>query len=60
MVKRGYVVWMGDYRNYGYSSREQAMDEPAAKNQPVTRSYLALRDIGAMVNHIKRPAACRR
>jgi len=30
------------------------MDEPAAKNQPVTRSYLALRDIEAMVNHIKR------
>ena len=53
MVKRGYVVYMGDYRNYGYSSREPAMDEPAAKNQPVTRSYLALRDIEAMVNHIK-------
>lgn len=30
------------------------MDEPANKNQPVTRSYLALRDIEAMVNHIKR------
>src|SRR5262249_51297972 len=41
LVKRGYVVWMGDYRNYGYSTREKAMDEPAAKNQPVTRSYLA-------------------
>jgi pimeloyl-ACP methyl ester carboxylesterase len=53
MVKRGYVVYMGDYRNYGYSSREPAMDEPAAKNQPVTRSYLALRDITALVNHIK-------
>jgi pimeloyl-ACP methyl ester carboxylesterase len=53
MVKRGYVVYMGDYRNYGYSTREKAMDEPAAKNQPVTRSYLALRDIEAMVNHIK-------
>lgn len=29
------------------------MDEPAAKNKPVTRSYLALRDIEALVNHIK-------
>jgi len=54
MVRRGYVVYMGDYRNYGYSSREPAMDEPAAKNQPVTRSYLALRDVRAMVEHIKR------
>src|SRR5215467_865867 len=53
MVKRGYVVYMGDYRNYGYSSREPAMDEPATKNLPVTRSYLALRDVAAMVNHIK-------
>src|SRR5262247_4656155 len=54
LVKRGYVVWMGDYRNYGYSTREKTMEEPAAKNQPVTRSYLALRDIEAMVNHIRR------
>jgi pimeloyl-ACP methyl ester carboxylesterase len=53
MVKRGYVVYLGDYRNYGFSTREPAMDEPAGKNQPVTRSYLALRDITAMVNHIK-------
>src|SRR5262249_22698006 len=34
MVKRGYVVYMGDYRNYGYSTREPAMDEPATKNLP--------------------------
>jgi len=53
MVKRGYVVYLGDYRNYGFSTREPAMDEPAGKNQPVTRSYLALRDITAMVNHIR-------
>lgn len=53
LVKRGYVVYMGDYRNYGGSTREAAMDEPAAKNQPLTRSYLALRDVEAMVNAIK-------
>lgn len=54
LVKRGYVVYMGDYRNYGGSTREKAMDEPANNNQPVTRSYLALRDVEAIVNHIKR------
>ena len=53
MVNRGYVVFMGDYRNYGYSSREKAMDQPPAANKPVTRSYLAVRDIQAMVDHIK-------
>ena len=51
LVKPGYVVYMGDYRNYGGSTREPVMDEPASKNQPVTRSYLALRDIEAMVTH---------
>src|SRR5215472_14928858 len=59
MVKRGYVVYMGEYRNYGYSTREKAMDEPAAANQPVTRSYLALRDIEAMVDHIRRTRGVR-
>ena len=54
LVKRGYVVYMGDYRNYGGSTREPAMDEPVSKNQPVKRSYLALRDTEAMVNHIRR------
>src|SRR5262245_19466469 len=54
MVKRGYVVFMGDYRNYGFSSRETAMDEPAAKHPPVPRYYLAGRDIQAMIDHIKR------
>src|SRR5262249_51919833 len=28
-VKRGYAVYLGDYRNYGGSTREAAMDEPA-------------------------------
>ena len=54
LVKRGYVVYMGDYRNYGGSTREKAMDEPPTNNQPVTRFYLALRDVEAMVNHIRR------
>jgi pimeloyl-ACP methyl ester carboxylesterase len=53
LAKHGYVVYMGDYRNYGGSTREAAMDEPAANNKPVTRSYLALRDVEAMVEWIK-------
>jgi pimeloyl-ACP methyl ester carboxylesterase len=60
MARRGYVVYMGDYRNYGYSTREKAMDEPAAAHQPVTRSYLALRDVEAMVDHIRRTRGVRK
>ncbi len=53
MVRHGYVVYMFDKRNYGFSTREKAMDQPAAENRPVSRSYLAIRDIGAVVDHIR-------
>src|SRR5262245_15263468 len=53
MVERGYVVYMFDKRNYGFSSREEAMNEPAANNQPLSRSYLVIRDLGAVVDHIR-------
>jgi len=53
MVKHGYVVYMFDKRNYGFSTREKAMDEPASANRPVSRSYLVIRDIGAVVDHIR-------
>ena len=52
MVEKGFVVYMFDKRNYGFSSREKAMDEPAANNRPVSRSYLVIRDISAVVDHI--------
>ena len=54
MVEKGYVVYMFDKRNYGFSSREKAMGEPAVNARPVTRSYLAIRDIGAVVDHIRK------
>ena len=45
MVQHGYIVYLFDKRNYGFSSREKAMDEPAAANRPVSRSYLVIRDL---------------
>jgi pimeloyl-ACP methyl ester carboxylesterase len=54
MVEKGYVVYMFDKRNYGFSTREKAMDEPATSNKPVSRSYLVIRDIGAVVDHIRK------
>ena len=53
MVNHGYVVYMFDKRNYGFSTREKAMDEPPAANKPLSRSYLVIRDIGAVVDHIR-------
>ena len=54
MINKGYVVYMFDKRNYGFSSREKALDEPAAGNRPVSRSHLVIRDIGAVVDHIRK------
>ncbi len=54
MVNKGYVAYMFDKRNYGFSTREKAMDEPPAANQPPSRSYQVIRDIGAVVDHIRR------
>jgi pimeloyl-ACP methyl ester carboxylesterase len=54
MIDKGYVAYLFDKRNYGYSSREKAMDEPPAANKPVSRSHLVIRDIGAVVDHIRK------
>ena len=59
-MKRGYVVYMGDLSKLWRLDARAAMDEPASKNQPVTRSYLALRDVEAMVITSSAPATCRR
>jgi pimeloyl-ACP methyl ester carboxylesterase len=53
MVRRGYAVYMFDKRNYGGSTREKAMDEPAANHPPLSRSYLVIRDLGAVVDHLR-------
>ena len=54
MVAKGYIVYMFDKRNYGGSTREKAMDEPAANNKPLSRSYLAIRDLGSVVDYVRK------
>jgi pimeloyl-ACP methyl ester carboxylesterase len=54
MTAHGYVVYLFDKRNYGYSSREPAMDQPPAANRPVSRSYLVIRDLETVVDHIRK------
>jgi len=53
MVRHGWVVFMFDVRNYGGSSREPAMSQPASANRPLSRSYLAVRDIGSVLDYIR-------
>jgi pimeloyl-ACP methyl ester carboxylesterase len=53
MVRHGWVVFMFDIRNYGFSSREAAMDQPANAHRPVSRSFLVMRDIQSVLDHIR-------
>lgn len=53
MVGKGYIVYMFDKRNYGFSTREPVMDLPPAGNKPPSRSFQVIRDLGAVVDHIR-------
>ena len=57
MVRHGWVVFMFDVRNYGGSSHEAAMSQPAVASRPLSRAYLAVRDIGSVLDHIRAKSA---
>ena len=49
---RGYDVYLMDVRGYGGSTRPSEMDAPAEQNAPIADTETAVRDIGAVVDHI--------
>jgi pimeloyl-ACP methyl ester carboxylesterase len=53
MARRGYAVYLFDFRNCGWSTRERAMAEPPDRNPAPSRTYLLLRDLGAVVDHVR-------
>ena len=53
MAKRGFDAVCFDIRGYGASTRPKALDEPAAENKPVVRASVVIRDIDAVVDHIR-------
>ena len=54
MAERGFDAVCFDIRGYGASTRPKALDEPAANNKPVVRASVVIRDIGAVVDHIRK------
>jgi pimeloyl-ACP methyl ester carboxylesterase len=52
VAQRGFDVYLVDLRGYGKSTRPKEMDEPADKNAPIVTTEVAVRDIGAAVDHI--------
>jgi pimeloyl-ACP methyl ester carboxylesterase len=49
---RGFDVYLVDLRGYGQSTRPPEMDRPAADHAPIVTTDVAVRDVGAAVDHI--------
>jgi pimeloyl-ACP methyl ester carboxylesterase len=52
VAQSGYDVYLMDVRGYGHSTRPPQMDAPANQNPPFADTETAVRDIGAVVDHI--------
>jgi len=52
--EHGFDVWAFDFPGYGGSTRPAQMSAPAAGNPPLGRAPDAARQIGAVVDHIRR------
>ena len=52
IARHGYDVYLLDLRGYGHSTRPPEMEKPAAENPPIVRTDVAVRDLGAAVDHI--------
>ena len=54
IVRHGYDVYLVDLRGYGRSTRPPEMDQPADKNPPLVKTEVAVRDVGAAVDFIRK------
>ena len=52
VAQRGWDVYIMDVRGYGRSTRPSEMSKPAAENPPVVNTDVAVKDVGAVVDHI--------
>jgi pimeloyl-ACP methyl ester carboxylesterase len=52
IASQGYDVWMMDLRGYGRSTRPPEMAGPAQDAEPLVTTDVAVRDFGAVVEHV--------
>jgi pimeloyl-ACP methyl ester carboxylesterase len=52
IAQRGFDVYLVDLRGYGKSTRPKEMDAPPEQNAPIVNTEVAVRDVGAAVDHI--------
>jgi len=54
IARRGYDVYLVDVRGYGKSTRPPEMSRPAEQNPPIVRTEVAVKDVGAAVEFIRK------
>ena len=54
VASRGFDVYLMDLRGYGRSTRPEEMNLPAAANEPIVTTDVAIGDVSAVVEHILR------
>ena len=54
IAQHGYDVYLVDLRGYGRSTRPKEMSEPADRNEPIVRTPVAVKDVGAAVEFIRK------
>lgn len=52
IARQGWDVYLVDLRGYGGSTRPPEMSRPASENEPIVTTDVAVRDVGAAVDHI--------
>jgi pimeloyl-ACP methyl ester carboxylesterase len=52
IAQRGWDVYIMDLRGYGRSTRPPEMSKPPAENPPIVNTDVAIKDVGAVVDHI--------
>ena len=54
IARHGYDVYLVDLRGYGFSTRPREMSEAPDKNEPIVRTATAVKDVGAVVDFIRK------
>lgn len=60
LAARGFDVYALDVRGYGRSSRPPEMDVPPARNPPLVRTDVAVDDVAAVVDFVRRRRSVQR
>src|SRR5262245_2433748 len=52
IAQRGFDVYVMNVRGYGESTRPPQMSQPPQENKPIVHTEVAVKDVGAVVDHI--------